>query len=326
MQTKKLVLSLSLFSLLIICGPTLASENAEPAQNKTTQSEINAIAISKRCFSSSWGKQALLELKSKKFLVADNKLREKLAFQLLNCLASTDPLLRDGVAYEALANWLRKEQLPGSSVITMIETLTQALAPSVADPNGVYQPFAALVLSEMARADAKHAYLNESELENFVKAVTGYLAQLSDYRGFNDNDGWRHGVAHSADVLLQLSQNPKINQAQLAEMLNVIASKVSPEDTHFYTFGEPRRLAMAVVYIFLRGEQTMDDWQDWLTQITDAAPLAQWPDAYKSEAGLAKLHNTQQFLYATYALIKASENTTLQAMVPDLESALVKVN
>ena len=30
---------------------------------------------------------------------------------------------------------------------------------------------------------------------------------VRDYRGFDAKQGWRHGVAHGADLLLQLSRN-----------------------------------------------------------------------------------------------------------------------
>ena len=70
----------------------------------------------------------------------------------------------------------------------------------------------------------------------------------------------------------------------------------------------------------------MDDWQQWLTLITSPKPNKSWGDAYQNQQGLAKLHNTQSFLKALYALIKTSKNETLMAMVPPLEKALQTVN
>ena len=45
------------------------------------------------------------------FAVEDAVKRNALALGLPGCLSSPDPALRDGIAYEALAQWMRRDQL-----------------------------------------------------------------------------------------------------------------------------------------------------------------------------------------------------------------------
>jgi hypothetical protein len=49
---------------------------------------------------------------------------------------------------------------------------------------------------------------------------------VSDYRGFDDKEGWRHGVAHGSDWLMQLALNPALDRGQLDQMLAAIATQV----------------------------------------------------------------------------------------------------
>lgn len=51
---------------------------------------------------------------------------------------------------------------------------------------------------------------------------------MRDLRGFDAVQGWRHGVAHGADLLLQLALNPALRRVQAEALLAAIASQVLP--------------------------------------------------------------------------------------------------
>jgi hypothetical protein len=287
---------------------------------------INSQDVSAKCFTKEWTKSALLKLKADKYIIEDKAKKEALALQLLNCLASHEAETRDGIAFETLSFWLRKGQLSNAIHREMYDYLTDAITSKVNDSNGVYQTFSMLMLSEIARVDRKSPFLTDAQRNRLVLIGTDFLTNLRDYRGFSEKVGWRHGVAHSSDLMLQLALNPKITKAQLDTMLDALASQVTANEQHAYIHGEPKRIAMAVLYIFLKKEHSVDDWDKWLGKVTKPSPFGQWQDVYKSEKGLTKLHNTQSFLYALYATIKNSKNETLVQMVPALENAIKEVN
>ena len=56
-----------------------------------------------------------------------------------------------------------------------------------------------------------------------------------------------------------------------------------------------------------------DAWKAWLRKIAAPAPMASWRDAYSSQAGLAKRHNTRAFLLALYAGTLGSDDPAMQA-------------
>ena len=264
----------------------------------------------------------LLELKAHEFKLPDAARREALALDLVACLGSTDQELRDGVAFTALSTWMRDKQLSATTVGTIMEKLVAQLAPDRPDPAGVQRPFAALTLAEVVRFDRIDKFMTDAQLQQLVDASTRYLQSIRDYRGFDEREGWRHGVAHSSDVMLQLAVNPRTSKAQLDQMLAAIATQVAPPGEHFYAYGEGDRLAQAVFYIAKRKLHTADEWQKWFEQVSAPAPLKSWQDAWTSQRGIAKHQNTMQFLSMLYLYVRESGPDFQELVLPSITAAI----
>jgi hypothetical protein len=201
------------------------------------------------CPPAGMSRDQLLELKTHEFAVADDARRQKLALDLVDCLGSTDQELRDGITYSAMSTWMRGKQLTPATVGKIMERLLAQLAPEQPDPAGVRRPFAALTLAEVVRVDRIDRFMTDSQLQHLIDVTTRYLQSIRDYRGFDEREGWRHGVAHTSDVMLQLAVNPRTSKVQLDQMLAAIATQVAPAGEHSYIYGEGDRLAQAVFYI-----------------------------------------------------------------------------
>jgi len=258
------------------------------------------------CPPDGYDKQQLAQLKSESFALEDDEKRNRLALGLAGCISNPDPMIRDGVAFEAVSGWLRSQKLSSETILALYENLLTQLG-SDSDDNGFQQPFAALLLSEVARADRIEAVLSPGQREDLVDAAAGYLAGVRDYRGFSETAGWRHGVAHGSDLVLQLVLNPNIDADQIERLMVALASQVAPAGDVFYVYGEPARLARAVYYAYARGIVPETFWDDWMKQISRPQPLENWSTAFSSQAGLAKRHNTLAFLLALHF------NTTLES-------------
>jgi len=325
----KLLNRLLIVGIIGLTGCSLISADAAAQTNI-----VNTKELIDACHANGWTMQKYMALKegelgeegeeSDRHSQAD--VNAAISLKLLNCLASSDSSLRDGIAYELNAKWLRSNQINSQTQKAMFDVLVTALQSDVVDEYGVYQPFAALMLSEVVRADRIAPYLNKAERAIAVNIITQYFINIIDYRGFDESIGWRHAVAHSADLMLQLALNPAINKAQLTQMLAALSTQVVPQTNHFYHYGESKRIAMPVIYIMLRGFHEPQEWQNWLENVTEPLPFEDWNSIYHSQQGLVKVHNTRAFLHALYSLIKPSDNETLIIMVPALEQAIKKVN
>lgn len=291
-------------------------------QISSAKASLNARSIAQHCYSANWHKQALVDLAKRNFAIKSELERSELAIQLLKCLAIPDGRIRDGVAFTGLSSWLRANKLPVEVNRAMFESLIKYFGAQTDDENGVYQPFIALVLAELARVDRKSPYLAPEQIQQLVVKSTVYMANIKDYRAFDDIVGWRHNVAHTADIFLQLALNPAINKEQLTMMLNAIGQQALAQNTHFYTYGEPERLATALLYIFLQKQHNEKDWKTWLQSYITPAPMTDWQQMYTSQQSLAKLHNARVLLGAIFVLIADSNNDQLKMLKPALVEAL----
>jgi len=273
------------------------------------------------CPPDGWPQGRMDDLKAAGFALADDAERPRLALALVDCLGDPDPAVRDGIAYEALAAWLRGEGLLDTETRrALMGQLLPRLSGNVGD--GFEAPFAALALSEVARTDRISPWMAAVEREALVQAAAGYVQGLRDYRGFTDGQGWRHGVAHGADLLMQLAMNPALDKSQLSRLMAAAASQVAPVGAPPYVHGESERLVRPVLFVLRRGLHDETEWADWVSRLVVPAPLADWGEAYRSEAGLARRHNLRGFLLALYVGLDASGSEALQAHVPAVVAGL----
>jgi hypothetical protein len=265
---------------------------------------------------------SLEALKASGFEIADDQRRQALALALLPCLADPDPRLRDGVAFEAYYTWLRADRLDLATRTELLARLGVLIEPDPADREGFRQPFAALTLSEVARTDRVKPWLTPAQRDTLVSQAARYLASIRDYRGFDPREGWRHGVAHGADLVLQLVLNPAVDRAALDRLMSAVATQVAPPGEHSYIDGESERLARPVLFAAQRGLLTASDWEQWLRTLAAPPVPANKEEAIRTRAGLARNHNLNAFLYALYVNARESGNTNMQALVPGLQAVL----
>ena len=253
--------------------------------------------------------------KAEEYKLTDDADPNVVALMLADCLGHPDPKLRDGIAYEGLAVLLRSGRIDDSTKRSMLTSLSANLSPDAPDPQGFLKPFSALVLAEVVRADRIEPYLTPEERIDAVNTGASYLRSINDYRGYDDTEGWRHGVAHTADLLMQLALNENVGAELHQTMLSAITAQVSPQDTS-YIFGEPGRLARPVLFIAAQEKNDAEVWAKWFATITDPAPFESWADTYSSSAALRKRHNTKAFLSSIYITASMSENEGVKMLLP----------
>ena len=170
-------------------------------------------AQARPCPPAGWTIAQLDALKANKFAIAEPPRRQALALGLTACLGNPDSSIRDGIAFEALSAFMRASELDRDTLTAIKdEQLATVASPDTA---GLQQPFAALVLSEVARTDRVSAWLSDKERDAMVTAAAKFLSSITDYRAFSNAEGFRHGVAHGADFAMQLALNPAVAKPQL---------------------------------------------------------------------------------------------------------------
>lgn len=269
---------------------------------------------------------ALLDfIRAQGFMLDDDAERDALALALLDCLGDPDPRWRDATAFGALATWLRTGAL-GDDTLRELQGRLVAQLGEARDPRGFRRPFVALVLAEVARADRVQPRLDDAQRAAMVAAAIAYLRELRDYRGFIPGEGWRHGVAHAADLVLQLVSSERIAAADVARLLDALATQVAPTVDMAYVHGEPERLARAAYWAWRRG--VLDDawWDAWVERVSAPAPLPSWQAAYAGTSGLARRHNVRAFVLSLAHLARRGGGEQGERLLAACDRALDRID
>lgn len=264
-------------------------------------------------------KAELKALKSAGWQMADESERNRFVLALADCNGAADPELRDGIAFEATQHFLRNRLVSEPTMLQLSDRLRSQL--NASDLNGFRRPFAALNLAEIARADRVKTYLSAEQRGQLVTAAAEYMRSITDYRGFDKVVGYRHAVAHTADLMMQLVLNPAVGKPDLIRMRDALAAQVAPVRTSYIT-GEPERLARPILFMAQREVFTDQEWQDWLVQFAGPGALGSWDQAFKSESGLARRHNVTAFLSAISISASASNSDALKPLAVGAMQAL----
>lgn len=233
---------------------------------------------------------------------------------LATCLGDPDPAVRDDFAFTLWSEGLRGQHLTIAQMRHALARLTATTA-GPDDARGFRRSFAALTLSEIARADRIKPLLTDDELHHLTGSAAAYLRGVTDYRGFTAGEGWRHGVAHGGDLAMQLALNPRLSRADAGALLGALAAQAAPAGAIYYHHGEPGRLARPILFLAKRADIDDAAWTAWFNTLhPDASP--RWQQAYRSDAGLAAVHNMTGFANAIYVTAAEAQDPQVRRLAP----------
>lgn len=221
---------------------------------------------------------------------------DTLALELVGCLASPDPELRDRIGYELFTFWLRQGKLKDDTRAALLTNLQARLSES-GEAAVLSRSFSALVLAELLRSDATSPFMSATEREQLLKAAAGALETETDFRGLDEQLGWVHPVAHTADLLWRFALHPATTRAQAELLLTAVRARVAPAEVA-YAFNESDRLARVVSTLIRRELLEPAVVTEWLASFSRPQSGERWSSAFQSVAGMRELHNTKQFLRA----------------------------
>lgn len=210
------------------------------------------------------------------------------ADELGQVLSSPDPRLRDDIGFTALARWT-SDGLLDDVLVRLGDAATQRLT----DPLVQSRSFAALTLAVVLdRREEVADAVPLTAVERWCGAFLRWYPAESDTRGWDDDLGWLHAVAHGADTTAAFAHHlPHRRDA----LLEACARRIVNRDTTArYVQLEDARLARALVEVLSPEEVTERQATAWLDVVEAAfsdagpGPVPVW--AFNTFATLQSLH------------------------------------
>lgn len=215
------------------------------------------------------------ELSAADFQVPEGLQAVDLLLEMNALLGSTDPWLRDEVAYSAAARWIfRAPGLPDDELRRVMALWLGNLQEGTGNldvESLLRRSFSALCLSLVAARDLRTPFLSPAEFGTLLDSTLTYLESERDLRGFDRQLGWIHTVAHTADVLKFMARNPRLRSADQRRILEALDAKLMAAD-EVLVWGEEARVAEVIRSLVAR--------PDWDSEALDAW-LGRWPERHR---------------------------------------------
>ena len=193
-----------------------------------------------------------------------------LTLEATDHLGSTDPELRDGIAYEAFYAWVYRDERLTPAELNRLRAVLERNAKrglgKSEDDSLFLRSFSILVLSVLAAEDLKKPFLDAQSFESLVDLGIEELGHERDLRGYVPAKGWGHATAHSADLLKFLARNPQLKREDQIRIVTAVAGRLQSAGQVF-VWGEDARLAAALTSLAHRGDADPAPFVAWFTDL-----------------------------------------------------------
>jgi hypothetical protein len=218
--------------------------------------------------------------------------------ELTSMLGSTNPELRDGIAYPTLATWIGRgvyDDLLSGLGDGMVAGLAVGLGENGTD-TVFRRAFSVLVLAECISRNNEVDRLPADKILEWGDRLAAWYVREKDLRGYLPAKGWAHTVAHGADAIAAIAASPHLGKPELTVMLDVLADRILLPVEQVFSSGEPDRLASATMAILRRDLVPLTVLEPWIARL---AQVASSPPLVDADPFLTT-GNPETFLRALY--------------------------
>lgn len=185
--------------------------------------------------------------------------------------------------------------------------------------------FSALIIGIVVEYLEEHEQLPQDVYEKIINLAIDYMDNETDVRGYVQETGWMHSVAHGSDLLATCVRSKYYSGDCNKVILKVIAKKLYQLNTDLscYIDDEDERQAFIIEALLEKGltDQELSNWVSELFVTVNQTDLNQSEEAYLSYFRIRK--NIKDFLKTLYFRLKF--NQKCQVTQDKIEEILKKL-
>ncbi len=241
----------------------------------------------------------LKRIKENKYEFEDSVDKQQLVKTLIDNIGNQDSYIRDGLVYPALASLLYYDHLSKEQLIEFTKILISDKCMKYDMPNYFELSVLTRSFSLLAIVIIIYRHRNNQLLPNelFIEVYTefmDYFRNEIDFRGYIDEIGWAHSVAHSADVFKQLFRCDELGNKEFKSMFEVIRERFMI-NTHVFMSDEDERMVTALHEALKRNVLEEEYILEWIKGFRSFEKLAKYPEDYNVEVNIRNLLRSLYF-------------------------------
>ena len=231
---------------------------------------------------------------------------ELLLKEMVLNIGNPNPYIRDKLVYNSFLEIITKNYLTNAQLKNLFEQLVtnQYFLYKIGSKNDdtVYKrSFSALTLGILINKDKEQSFLEKSHISFSLDKTCFFLLNEQDRRGFTNEKGWAHSIAHCADLLDEIVTHPLFEQDLYEKALETILFCVN--DSFVYEDDEIERLSTPSAALINRYGLS----QEYLSMIDRLISNFLSKQSY-SHLDTRMISNVRNYLRAVYFKVNLEEN------------------
>lgn len=254
------------------------------------------------------------------FMIPKNESQYEIAKQMLHHIGSVNPYLRDDLIYSTFSKWIKNG-------VFRTDELREFLQVCIDDEHLLYglgetktdsvftRAFSVLIIAVILMMHNEKQFIPLEELELVKEKVFLFAKGEHDVRGYVEEKGWAHSVAHLADCLDELAKCNDLNENDIRTILNIISLRAM-ESQNVFDCEEDERLVTATHTILKRNVLSSEEICDWIEQFQYVNKTGDYITDYSIKI------NAKHFLRSLYFRVDSQD----EAFKETLSRILLKLN
>ncbi|MEH0975641.1 DUF2785 domain-containing protein [Bacillus mobilis] len=202
-------------------------------------------------------RQQLEEIRNNNYIMDNTINMDSLSSNMLKHIGVTDSYLRDKLIYSTFYHLINKDYI---SHTQLQKLLLESISENYLfynihsdDEDAVFtRAFTTLLITLLIDADTKYNFLSQNDILTVKDQLILYMNNEHDFRGYVQDHGWAHSIAHAADTFEALVNSPKLETLYYEEILQTLLNKVCVHSI-YYKYEEDERLVYPIVSMLQNG-------------------------------------------------------------------------
>ncbi|MGE7871201.1 DUF2785 domain-containing protein [Bacillus paramycoides] len=201
--------------------------------------------------------QQLEEIRNNNYIINNTLHIDSLSSSMLQHIGVTDSYLRDKLIYSTFYHLIKNDYISHTHLQKLFsESISERYLfykVHLDDDDAVFtRAFTTLLIALIIDADTKHNFLSQSDILNVKDKLILYMTKEHDLRGYVQDRGWAHSIAHVSDTFEALVNNPKLGTSHYREILTTLLNKACVHSI-YYKYEEDERIVCPIVAMLQNG-------------------------------------------------------------------------
>lgn len=208
----------------------------------------------------------------------------ELVYLLMDNIGEHNGELRDGLIYPNLAHLLHDNHLNENDLNEIAKLLISEKyllfdIENYVEYSVLTRSFTLLQLVILVFVHNRDHIINGKLIRQLFVKFLEYFAQEEDYRGYDEEVGFMHSMAHSADLFAQLMGVESFHEGEIKRMFTEIKEKYKT-DQFFFMYDEDERFVNAIMKGLERNILEQEFIEGWIDDFSNYKKTNKYPEAY----------------------------------------------